>query len=58
MRMLYITNQCLQLEKEGNKIEDLVKNMEAWKHFINCQGSIISDDWIAKEGFRFLHKKA
>ena len=58
MRMLYIANQCLQLEKEGNKIEDLVKSTMAWKHFIDCQGSIIPDDWIAKEGFHFLHKKA
>lgn len=48
MRMLYITNQCLQLEKEGNKIEDLVKNTEAWKYFINCQDSIIPNGWIVK----------
>lgn len=55
LEMLYIVGQCLQLEKEGNKIEDLVKNTEAWKHFINCQGSIIPDDWIVR-GFSF--KKA
>lgn len=48
MRMLYITNQCLQLEKEGNKIEDLVKNTEAWKYFINHKDSIIPNGWIVK----------
>ena len=26
MEILYIVGRCLQLEKEGNKIEDLVKN--------------------------------
>lgn len=48
MEMLYIVGRCLQLEKEGNKIEDLVKNTEAWRYFINCQDSIIPNGWIAK----------
>lgn len=48
MEILYIVGRCLQLEKEGNKIEDLVKNTEAWRYFINCQDSIIPNGWIAK----------
>lgn len=48
LEMLYIVGRCLQLEKEGNKIEDLVKNTEAWKYFINCQDSIIPNGWIVK----------
>lgn len=48
LEMLYIVGRCLQLEKEGNKIEDLVKNTEAWRYFINCQDSIIPNGWIAK----------
>ena len=49
MEMLYIVGRCLQLEKEGIKIEDLVKNTEAWRYFINCQDSIIPNGWIAKD---------
>lgn len=48
MEMLYIVGRCLQLEKEGIKIEDLIKNTEAWKYFINRQGSIIPNGWIVK----------
>ena len=55
MKMLYIIGQCLQLEKEGTKIEDLIKNAEPWKYFINCQGSIIPNGWIVKD---FPFKKA
>lgn len=48
LEMLYIVGRCLQLEKKGNKIEDLIKNTEAWKYFINRQGSIIPNGWIVK----------
>ena len=58
LEMLYIVGRCLQLEKEGNKIEDLVKNTEAWKYFNMYSSSVIPTHLIAKEGFCFSYKKA
>lgn len=55
MEIIYIIGQCIKLEKRGQKIEDLIRNTETWKYFINRQDSIIPNGWFVKD---FPFKKA